>query len=233
MSKADIAMISPVLLAIELILPGLVSEKILSHPMDVYLFGQTSRIIASILLYGVLQYVYYLYHHHNGTMNGYELTYFDFYFILFIMMFHKASSNLSFISAISFYSRISDPSIGGTYMTFLNAMSNLSAKWTGVLSLWLLPKLTYQSCIHSRNGNELIGHCDIHHGKICHDQGGICITNIDGYTIITGIGLVYGIYWIITTAPKVKYLQSLPHQDWLLTAIPTTTTTTTSTNNKK
>ena len=48
---------------------------------------------------------------------------------------------------MTFFAKISDPLIGGTYMTFLNTVSNLGSKWPNFLSLWLLPKMTLSSCL--------------------------------------------------------------------------------------
>ena len=36
------------------------------------------------------------------------------------MMAHEVASQLIFVSSMSFFARVSDPSIGGTYMTLLN-----------------------------------------------------------------------------------------------------------------
>ena len=36
-----------------------------------------------------------------------------------------------FVSQMAFYNRVSDPKIGGTYMTMLNTISNLGGQWPG------------------------------------------------------------------------------------------------------
>jgi PAT family acetyl-CoA transporter-like MFS transporter 1 len=218
MSKADIAMISPILLCMELILPAIVSQRVLSHPLDVYLLGQTTRIIIAIpLMWGALQYIHYVFQ--NNHEKHAELNYFDFFLLLGIMMINKAAGNVNFISMISFYSKISDPSIGGTYMTFLNALSNLSFKWTGVLSLWLLPKLTWKSCMLMQHNLPIDGSCDAHHGKECHDRGGVCITILDGYTVLMIFGFCFGLFWLYSFHTKIRQLQSLPASEWLISAV--------------
>ena len=47
-------------------------------------------------------------------------------------------------SFMSFFNKISDPAIGGTYMTFLNSASNLGFKWTNSLAIWATGQLTFR-----------------------------------------------------------------------------------------
>jgi MFS transporter, PAT family, solute carrier family 33 (acetyl-CoA transportor), member 1 len=70
------------------------------------------------------------------------------------MIFNEIASNLIFNSQMSFFSKIADPSIGGTYMTLLNTMANLGSKWPNFLSLYLLPSLSSSSCRYDRSNIE-------------------------------------------------------------------------------
>ena len=65
-----------------------------------------------------------------------------------------------FVTQMAFHARISDPAIGGTYMTLLNTISNLGAYWPGTVALWFLDPLTYKSC---QGGKELNMDCDTMH----------------------------------------------------------------------
>ena len=40
-----------------------------------------------------------------------------------------------FVGQMAFYNRVSDPKIGGTYMTMLNTISNLGGQWPGTFVL--------------------------------------------------------------------------------------------------
>lgn len=46
----------------------------------------------------------------------------------------------------SFFSRISDPRFGGTYITLLNTVSNLGFTWTSTLALGMIDLLTVKVC---------------------------------------------------------------------------------------
>ena len=52
--------------------------------------------------------------------------------------------NTRFVSTMAFFARISDPAIGGTYMTFLNTLTNLGNMWPGSFTLWFVDFLTWK-----------------------------------------------------------------------------------------
>ena len=51
-----------------------------------------------------------------------------------------------FVSVMGFFARISDPKIGGTYMTLLNTVYNLGGNWPNTLVLGLVDDLTFATC---------------------------------------------------------------------------------------
>ena len=48
---------------------------------------------------------------------------------------------------MSFHARISDPRVGGTYLTLLNTLTNLGGNWCQTLALWLVDGLTWTTCV--------------------------------------------------------------------------------------
>ena len=54
-----------------------------------------------------------------------------------------------FVAIMSFFARVSDPTIGGTYMTMLNTITNLGGRWPETLMLWMVDPLTSKQCIVS------------------------------------------------------------------------------------
>ena len=54
-----------------------------------------------------------------------------------------------FVSIMAFFARISDPLVGGTYMTLLNTVTNLGGNWPATLALWLVDPLSWKQCISS------------------------------------------------------------------------------------
>jgi len=51
-----------------------------------------------------------------------------------------------YVAVMAFFARVSDPAVGGTYMTLLNTLSNLGGNWPSTLALWMVDSLTYKQC---------------------------------------------------------------------------------------
>lgn len=52
-----------------------------------------------------------------------------------------------FVSMMAFNAQISDPKIGGTYMTLLNTLNNLGGNWPVTLILSLTDYFTFKNCV--------------------------------------------------------------------------------------
>ena len=55
-----------------------------------------------------------------------------------------------FVAVMAFHAQISDPSMGGTYMTLLNTFANMGGNWPSWLVLRFVSELTWKTC---SNGN--------------------------------------------------------------------------------
>ena len=51
-----------------------------------------------------------------------------------------------FVAVMGFHARISDPAMGGTYMTLLNTLSNLGGTLAGTIALWLVDIVSFKGC---------------------------------------------------------------------------------------
>lgn len=58
-----------------------------------------------------------------------------------------------YVSIMAFNAKVSDPLIGGTYMTLLNTVSNLGGNWPSTVALWLVDPLTVKECVGASNQN--------------------------------------------------------------------------------
>lgn len=57
-----------------------------------------------------------------------------------------------FVASMAFFAKVSDPAVGGTYMTFLNTLCNLGGIWPSTAALWFVDTLTWRQCsIDSEN----------------------------------------------------------------------------------
>ena len=59
-----------------------------------------------------------------------------------IFVLHRITLYIMFVAVMAFFARISDPLVGGTYMTLLNTFSNLGYLWPHSFSLWVVDQIT-------------------------------------------------------------------------------------------
>jgi len=193
-------------------------------PLDMMMLGMPIKIIMSAFLWMAVQYTEDAYAAPDGP---------HVYFLApltILLLINEIAGTLIFISFMSFFSKISDPSIGGSYMTLLNTVSNIGFKWPSSLSLWLLPKLTYTVCESRGAGGVrllLPFLCSAADGAgaggesssgtaVCTEHGGSCVVELDGYTVEVALGLVIGFLWLLVFRSRVAHLQSLNHSEWLI-----------------
>lgn len=224
MPKADIATISPILLVVGLVLPALTSESVSKRPLDVFMVGIPLKLVTSVLGWYAVQTT------HKAYQGGSEPGILFFGPLVAILVLNEIAGSLIFSSVMSFFARVSDPAIGGTYMTLLNTVTNLGSKWPNATALYLLPKLTHSVCaakgsmfssaapglIESASAVALSKYDCSHSTALCVSHGGQCNMLLDGYTLETIMCAIIGIAWIFFNRDTVAKLQSLPFTDWMV-----------------
>merc|ERR1719308_608809 len=72
-----------------------------------------------------------------------------YYYALIVAIFiiHQVFATCMFVSIMAFFAKISDPAVGGTYMTLLNTLTNLGGNWPATLALWWVDVLTVKKCL--------------------------------------------------------------------------------------
>lgn len=130
--------------------------------------------------------------------------------ILLFYAIHQVTVYAIFVSLMAFFAQVSDPSIGGTYMTLLNTLCNLGGTWTTTLALWMIDLLTFKVC---ENAPSLS--CDTKELALeCEQTGRRCVTSVDGYYLETAFCVMFGFMWLRWGRSAARQLQSLPHSAW-------------------
>lgn len=215
MPKSDIATISPLLMLTGLMVPAFTSSYVTSRkykpspcsspflfsavtttttttrplparagPMETFIAGLTLKMFMSVVLWGMVQYTSSAYADPEQGPSLHFLVP-----LVAAMLVIEVAGNLVFISIIAFFSKISDPSIGASYMTLLNTLTNLGSKWITSLSLYLLPQMTFYVCEsgapHAEGGEGgpatrlLLPHtCSAHDSSHCAAHGGTCVIEL-------------------------------------------------------
>ncbi|KAH9959453.1 acetyl-coenzyme A transporter 1-domain-containing protein [Russula dissimulans] len=142
-----------------------------------------------------------------------------FLFLVLQTVLSSFSSTIQFVGISAFYTRISDPVIGGTYMTLLNTFTNLGGTWPKYFVLKAVDLFSIATCEVRGAGSTLVvkaAECVSERGKArCSDIGGTCITERDGYYITTGLCLGLGVITLVAfILPTARKLQALPISQW-------------------
>lgn len=122
---------------------------------------------------------------------------------------HQITLYCMYVALMAFHAKISDPSIGGTYMTLLNTVTNLGGNWPATLALWFIDPLTFKSC--SVDGFSCKD--SISQDK-CKSLAGECLTVIDGYYIQVLLCITIGLIWLKWGKSKIKMLQNKHSSAW-------------------
>ncbi|RMZ72930.1 acetyl- transporter 1 [Pyrenophora seminiperda CCB06] len=150
-------------------------------------------------------------------------------FVLLVIAEHVMSTFMNtvmFVSVSAFHAKISDPLIGGTYMTLLATVSNLGGTFPRYFVLKAVDMFTSATCIPPTNPPK----ADLLKGPLvtqafscalepekhrCIEGGGFCNVTTDGYYIVNILCIVIGVvtFWGYIK-PAVMRIQALPMRAW-------------------
>lgn len=139
--REKIALLVVPLVPLQIILPLIISKYTTGpRPMDVYIKAIPYRILfANIAMIIVCLAPI------TFSASGEVPTYF--YVILLInYAFYQVCLYSMFVAVMAFFAKISDPMVGGTYMTLLNTVCNLGGNWPTTIVLYFVDTLTWRSC---------------------------------------------------------------------------------------
>lgn len=119
---------------------------------------------------------------------------------------------------MSFFARVADPLVGGTYMTLMN-ISYIGGKLFKSFSMSLIDLITLKSCAFDSPSNSTVllleNKCEDELAKIdCIESGGFCRIDLDGYYIEVAFNVLFGIIWFQWAKRIIRYLETLPVSDF-------------------
>ncbi|XP_051512059.1 acetyl-coenzyme A transporter 1-like [Myxocyprinus asiaticus] len=123
---------------------------------------------------------------------------------------HQVALYSMYVACMAFHAKVSDPVIGGTYMTLLNTVTNLGGNWPSTLALWLVDPLTFKEC-QGAPGQTC---SSLEEAELCVREGGVCVTALDGYYVESVVCIVIGLCWWIIFGKKLKRLQEESPSAW-------------------
>merc|ERR1712194_214170 len=91
--------------------------------------------------------------------------------MLVVTLMSSVATEWMFVSQASFFAKVSDPAMGGTYMTLLNTLANFGQKLPPTMTFFLVDRLD------------------------CKSEA--CAIKTDGFYVMTGVCTVIGIIWYL------------------------------------
>ncbi|CAN7986785.1 unnamed protein product [Ixodes pacificus] len=171
-----------------------------------FFFFSSHRLLFGVLFMFLLSWTY--------RVKNVDGTFPIYYYVVIICVYavHQVTVFSIYVSLMAFHARVSDPAIGGTYMTLLNTVTNLGGNWPATVSLWFVDNLTFQHCQGAGDGWTQCSSKEDQ--QACAGQGGTCETTLDGYYIEMVLCILLGFVWLLYARRRARWLQSLPPAAW-------------------
>jgi len=218
MPKEEIALMSPMLVFTGIAIPVLLTKYTSGpRPLDVFTNAFVPRLGVGVLYAFLLPLAKWSYHTPGTSSSTFRL-----YFI-FCVLLREVVSNSMFVSQMAFFARVSDPNIGGTYMTLLNTVSNLGGTWVKLMSLSALDYLTVREC-WGGEGKEVIEMevvCGRDPGAVemCKSMGGTCSIATEGYYMEVMVCTLLGLGWFYLLRKVLHRLQETREEEWQIATL--------------
>ncbi|CAH1397550.1 unnamed protein product [Nezara viridula] len=204
--KESLALLAVPLLPLQIILPLVVSKissrrRPLNLLLKVFPYRLVFNIIAAVFVFITPAILV------GSSMPSYYVA-----ILLVLLALQQVTVTTMFVQWMAFFAVISDPVVGGTYMTLLNTLNNLGGTWTTTTALALVDFTTVKSCSNSTLNND----CSSQLLKMeCEKAGGNCEVQLDGYYIETALLTIVGFIWFKFWGQKILLsLQSRPMDAW-------------------
>lgn len=173
-------------------------------PMKVWRIGYGLRMFASLM---VISLVYNFNQAEDLTMKFLTVN-------VITVIIYSFTSNIMFTSQCAFFAKIADSSIGGTYLTLLNTLSNLG----GTLpKYFVLRSIDFFTILDKEN--DVVDCTDESHltrQDYFYDANDEKCYKIvrDGYYVTCGICFLVGIVWIVAMMSTIDHLDSVSIKKW-------------------
>lgn len=125
------------------------------------------------------------------------------------------------LMAQAYFSKISDPRFGGTYLTLLNTVYNLGSRWPQSLALTFVEPLTWRKCpqkvwfLMPKSISCLKNHFSSN-AYVTKSFPQNCEIIVDGFYIETVASMTIAFVWYIWAKKKVLPLQKLNDSSWAI-----------------
>ncbi|PAA71923.1 hypothetical protein BOX15_Mlig017016g2, partial [Macrostomum lignano] len=193
--KERLALLGVVVTPFQLVLPVLLSRHVGNRPLSLYTKSALPRLLLGLLFAGLVWIT-------PRFKSAHDASYPWHYFLLVTVAYlaHQVFMYAMFVSQMAFHAKVSDPNVGGTYMTLLNTVTNLAGSAPVTFLLFVVDYISIKSCSTPSLESE-----------------SSCITLVDGYYIQSGLCFILGIVVLLRIRATFRRLESLPLEHWKVT----------------
>lgn len=204
--KEQLALLAVPLVPLQIFLPVIISKYTAGpRPLDVFYKAFPFRLLIG-LEYALLVWWTPTVKHENGFPVYY------FAVVVFSYALHQVAVYSMYVACMAFHAKVSDPLIGGTYMTLLNTVTNLGGNWPSTVALWLVDPLTTKECQGALGPGQSCATTEA--AGLCVKKGGVCVTTLDGYYVESAVCVVIGLIWWLWLGKKMRRLQEESPAAW-------------------
>mmetsp|Transcript_53799 Transcript_53799/g.107901 ORF Transcript_53799/g.107901 Transcript_53799/m.107901 type:complete len:275 (+) Transcript_53799:997-1821(+) len=137
-AKETLAMIGVGVTPIALVLPALIARYTSGpQPLQPFMAAVPYRLLMNLAFSATVWFVAHSASSARDSADGGggkpEISALNWAVILAAFGVQQVVMNVMFVSQMAFFAKVSEPRIGGTYMTLLNTIANLGAKWPSTL----------------------------------------------------------------------------------------------------
>ncbi|XP_052007995.1 acetyl-coenzyme A transporter 1 [Xyrauchen texanus] len=202
--KEQLALLAVPMVPLQILLPLVISKYTAGpRPLDVFYKAFPFRLLVG------LEYALLVWWTPSVRQEGGFPVYY-YAVVLLSYALHQVALYSMYVACMAFHAKVSDPVIGGTYMTLLNTVTNLGGNWPSTLALWLVDPLTFKEC-QGAPGQTC---SSLEETGLCISEGGVCVTAMDGYYVESVVCVVIGLCWWIFFGKKMKRLQEESPSAW-------------------
>lgn len=225
MPKEHAATLTLLLTPVQIIVPMVVTKYTASdRPFDLAIRSYLPRTLLAALSAFAL--VHFAPRETYAAMKEGEATWWDIWpyyaALLTVSLAYSVFAANMFVSQMAFFARVSDPAIGGTYMTLLNTVANLGYLGSKLVVTYGIDLFTFKNCyIEVDDDLVSLGVCTVPAGADvdpeCAARDGVCQPWLDGYFVMATICLAVGVLWLVYFEDRLYRLQATRPDAWRVT----------------
>ncbi|OUC46481.1 AmpG permease [Trichinella nativa] len=209
--KDMLALLAVPIIPLELLLPVVIGKYTTGRrPLTAYLTAYPYRNMLSLVFALMVWWTPYW----KQPDGQYPVAYYA--LILLIFALQQVALHCMFVSQMAFHAKVSDPTVGGTYMTLLNTVANLGGNWPLTVALSLTELVTMRRCEKGVAGGDSSSSLNATFNAVDnrHWPAPNCDVLVDGYTVLIGCCFVVGCFWKLFCGKLFEQLQHLDKRSW-------------------